>query len=286
MKGILLAGGSGTRLYPATRVMSKQLVPVYDKPMIYYPLSVLMLAGIREIMVISTPEDTPRFRNLLGDGGRLGLSITYAVQERPEGIAQAFLIAESFIAGEPVCLILGDNIFYGQGLSAVLEEEASLKQGACVFGYWVKDPERYGVLEFDKDQKVRAIREKPAKAPSHYAVPGLYFFDGKVSGLTRKLKPSGRGELEITELIGLYLASGELNVRLMSRGFAWLDTGTHDAMLDASNFIATIERRQGLKIGCLEEVAYLKKFISRAEMESHIAAMPENGYRDYLKNIL
>jgi len=286
MKGIILAGGSGSRLYPITNGLSKQLTPVYDKPMIYYPLSVLMLAGIREVLIISTPRDSAAFQSLFGDGAWMGMKISYAVQPKPEGIAQSFIIGEEFMAGGPVCLILGDNIFYGQGLSAIIEEESKLSEGACIFGYWVRDPERYGVLAFDAKGEVTGISEKPAEAPSNYAVPGIYFYDSRVCRYASDLKPSKRGELEITELNMLYLKKKELKVRLLSRGMAWLDTGTHDSLLDASNFIATIERRQGLKIGCIEEIAYQKKFISREELAELVKRMPMNGYRVYLQEIL
>lgn len=286
MKGIILAGGAGTRLSPLTYVASKQLLPVYDKPMIYYPLSVLMLAGIRDILLISTPHDLPRFRELFRDGSSWGLSLSYKEQPRPEGIAQAFLLAGDFIGKDPVCLILGDNLFYGQGFSDVLIRLSALKQGAVIFGYWVKDSGRYGVVEFDRQGNVLGIEEKPEKPKSHFAVPGLYFFDNQVAGMTRKLKPSARGELEIVDVMLEYLKKKELKVEIMGRGHAWLDTGTHDSLLDASNFIATIERRQGLKIGCIEEIAFRKGFILPEQFEKLIKDMPENNYREYLQMVL
>ncbi|MGE4578847.1 MAG: glucose-1-phosphate thymidylyltransferase RfbA [Desulfuromonadales bacterium] len=283
-KGIVLAGGAGTRLYPLTLIASKQLQPVYDKPMIYYPLATLMTAGIRDILIISTPLDTPRFRELLGDGSRFGIRLSYAVQPEPKGIAQAFLVGEDFIAGDPVCLILGDNIFYGKmGLDRIVQDFSS---GARVFGYPVADPERYGVVEFDKDGQVLSIEEKPPKPKSHYAVPGLYLYDGKVSELVRLQKPSTRGELEITDLNMAYLRRGELAVEKLGRGIAWLDTGTHTSLLEASHFIGTLEARQGLKIACLEEVAFMKGFLTRTEMEKVIAQTPMSSYREYLERVV
>lgn len=282
-KGIVLAGGAGTRLYPLTLVASKQLQPVYDKPMIYYPLATLMLAGIDDILIISTPQDTPRFEALLGDGSRYGIKLSYAVQPEPKGIAQAFLVGEAFIAGEPVCLILGDNIFYGKmGLDKLTE---AFTAGALVFGYPVQDPERYGVVEFDVAGNVLSIEEKPAKPKSHYAVPGLYFYDRQVVDITKSLKPSARGELEITDLNLAYLRRGELRVEKLGRGIAWLDTGTHLSLLEASHFIGTLEARQGLKIACLEEIAYRKGFLDQARFAQVIAATPKSGYREYLEMV-
>jgi glucose-1-phosphate thymidylyltransferase len=283
-KGIILAGGAGTRLYPLTLVASKQLQPVYDKPMIYYPLATLMAAGIRDILIISTPQDIPRFEDLLGDGSRWGIRLSYAVQPEPKGIAQAFLIGENFIAGDPVCLILGDNLFYGKmGLDGIVAE---FNAGARVFGYPVTDPERYGVVEFDRAGKVLSIEEKPQKPKSHYAVPGLYLYDGNVVELARNLKPSARGELEITDLNLEYLQRGELMVEKLGRGIAWLDTGTHMSLLEASHFIGTLEARQGLKIACLEEVAFSKGFIDETQMQSVIDQTPKSSYREYLEAVL
>jgi glucose-1-phosphate thymidylyltransferase len=283
-KGIILAGGAGSRLYPLTLVASKQLQPVYDKPMIYYPLSTLMMAGINDILVISTPQDTPRFQALLGDGKRWGIRLSYKVQPEPKGIAQAFLVGAEFIDDDPVCLILGDNIFYGKmGLDKIA---ADFSGGAKVFGYPVTDPERYGVVEFDKEGKVLSIEEKPAAPKSHYAVPGLYLYDNKVVEITRELKPSPRGELEITDVNLEYLRRGELLVEKLGRGIAWLDTGTHMSLLEASHFIGTLEARQGLKIACLEEIALRMGFIDKAGMERIIEDTPKSSYRDYLAMIL
>ncbi len=285
MKGIILAGGSGTRLYPITSIISKQMLPVYDKPMIYYPLSVLMLAGIREILIISTPRDLPGFRSLLGDGSRLGLSFSYMEQPAPEGLSQAFIIGEDFIGDDPVCMILGDNIFYGHGFGDVLLNTAKLKTGACVFGYYVNDPERYGVVEFDVNRKVISIEEKPAKPRSNYALTGLYFFDSTVSGKARSLKPSARGELEITDLMKLYLAENNLEVKLMGRGMAWLDTGTCESLLQASNFIATLEQRQGLKASCVEEIAFKRGFIDKNALIALAEPLKTSYYGKYLLKI-
>jgi len=283
-KGIVLAGGAGTRLYPLTLVASKQLQPVYDKPMIYYPLSTLMRAGVQDILIISTPQDTPRFEALLGDGSRFGIRLKYAVQPEPKGIAQAFLVGEDFIGKDSVSLILGDNIFYGKmGLTKIFTE---FDGGAKVFGYPVHDPERYGVVEFDKDGKAIGIEEKPAKPKSHYAVPGLYLYDNRVVEITKQMKPSARGELEITDVNVEYLNRGELRVERLERGIAWLDTGTHMSLLEASHFIGTLEARQGLKIACLEEIAFKKGFFSRSDMEKVVSQIPKSTYRNYLEMIL
>ena len=283
-KGIVLAGGAGSRLYPLTLVASKQLQPVYDKPMIYYPLSTLMLAGIADILIISTPHDIPRFRALLGDGSRFGIRLSYEVQAEPKGIAQAFLVGEAFIAGDPVCLILGDNIFYGKmGIDRIMAE---FTRGAMVFGYPVHDPERYGVVEFDKAGKVLSIEEKPANPRSHFAVPGLYLYDQQVVEITHKMKPSPRGELEITDVNLEYLRRGQLTVECLGRGIAWLDIGTHQSLLEASHFIGTLEQRQGLKIACLEEIALHKGFVDPKRFAEIIAATPKSSYRDYLEMVL
>ncbi len=283
-KGIILAGGSGTRLYPVTQVACKQLLPVHDKPMIYYPLSTLMLFGITEILVISTPEDTPRFRDLLGDGRKLGLDISYKIQEKPAGIAQAFIIGEEFIADDNVALILGDNIFYG--VYDFLRLARAFHGGAIVFGYYVKDPERYGVVEFDGTGKVVSIEEKPKKPKSNYAVTGLYIYDSDVVTIAKNLKPSGRGELEITDVNKAYLERGKLKVVTLGRGIAWLDTGTHESLLDAGNFIATIEKRQGLKIACIEEIAYRMRFVNRRQMQEILDGMADNDYKKYLIDVV
>jgi len=282
MKGIILAGGAGTRLYPITRSISKQIIPVYDKPMIYYPLSILMLAGIREILIISTPTDINLYEELFGTGEQLGLKISYKIQPSPDGLAQAFILGEEFIGDENVCLILGDNIFYGYNFRKIVEESAELEDGAIVFGYYVKDPERYGVVEFNEERKVISIEEKPQKPKSSYAVTGLYFYSNDVVKKAKSLKPSARGELEITDLNRLYLEENRLDVQLLGRGFAWLDTGTHDSLLQASNFIATIEQRQGLKVSCIEEIAYKKGFISREQLIELAKPLSKNQYGDYL----
>jgi len=285
MKGIILAGGSGTRLYPITSSISKQMLPVYDKPMIYYPLSVLMLAGIREILIISTPRDLPGFENLLGNGKLLGLSLRYKEQPSPDGLAQAFILGEDFIGNDTVCMILGDNIFYGQGFGEVLQKTAEINKGACVFGYYVTDPERYGVVEFDKNRKVLSIEEKPAQPKSNYAVTGLYFYDNSVVSKAKALKPSSRGELEITDLNRVYLEEGSLEIKLMGRGMAWLDTGTYESLLQAANFIATLEQRQGLKASCIEEIAFKRGFISKDQLLDIAQPIKNSQYGKYLIRI-
>jgi glucose-1-phosphate thymidylyltransferase len=286
MKGIILAGGAGTRLHPITRVVSKQLLPVYDKPMIYYPLSVLMLAGIRDILMISTPEDLPNFKSLLGDGSQLGLSFSYMVQPRPEGLAQAFVLGQDFIGDSNVCLILGDNIFHGHGFQEVLRKAILLGNGALVFGYYVKDPERYGVVEFNKNGKAVSIEEKPLKPKSNYAIPGLYFYDNRVVEIAKNLKPSARGELEISDVNKRYLDWEELKVQVLGRGFAWLDTGTHDSLMEASMFIETIEKRQGLKVACIEEIAYSMGYINADQLITLAESLNKSNYGKYLFDLV
>ncbi len=286
MKGIILAGGSGTRLYPLTKVTSKQLLPIYDKPMIYYPLSILMNAGIREILIISTPDDTPRFEALLGDGHQFGVELTYAVQPSPDGLAQAFIIGEEFIGSDSVAMVLGDNIFHGNGLAKRLREAASKTSGATVFGYYVDDPERFGIVEFDKEGKAISIEEKPKKPKSNYCVTGLYFYDNRVVEYAKNLKPSARGELEITDVNRIYLENGELEVTLLGRGFTWLDTGTHDSLVEATNFVRTIENHQHRKIGCLEEIGYRNGWITEEEMWAAYEVHKKNEYGAYLKDVL
>ena len=285
-KGIILAGGSGTRLHPATLAMSKQLLPVYDKPMVYYPLSTLMLAGMRDVLVISTPQDTPRFQALLGDGSRWGMNLSYCVQPSPDGLAQAFILGRSFIGGAPSALVLGDNIFYGHDFQALLKRAHARDSGASVFAYHVHDPERYGVVEFDANRRAISIEEKPRQPKSNYAVTGLYFYDAQVCDIAADIKPSARGELEITEVNARYLRQGQLEVEIMGRGYAWLDTGTHDSLLDAGQFIATLEKRQGLKVACPEEIAYRSGWISAAELEQQAQPMLKNGYGQYLMQVL
>ena len=286
MKGIILAGGSGTRLHPVTQSISKQLLPIYDKPMIYYPLSALLLAGIRDILVISTPRDTPRFEELLGDGQQWGINLSYAIQPSPDGLAQAFLIGEEFLAGEGCCLVLGDNIFYGHDFAKALSSAAKQPSGATVFAYAVSDPERYGVVEFDSTGKAISLEEKPVKPRSRYAVTGIYFYDNQIVDVAKQIKPSPRGELEITDVNRWYLDRGQLRTELLGRGLAWLDTGTHDSLLQASNFIQTIEHRQGLKVACPEEICYRQGFITRDQLEALAAKMGKSTYANYLRNLL
>ncbi|MBP2242355.1 glucose-1-phosphate thymidylyltransferase [Cytobacillus eiseniae] len=285
MKGIILAGGSGTRLYPITKALSKQMVPVYDKPMIYYPLSVLMLAGIQDVLIISTPRDIKFYEELFGNGSTLGLNISYAIQESPKGLAEAFIIGEHFIGNDSVSLILGDNIFYGQSFGQILKEASQLNDGATIFGYFVKDPQAYGVIEYDENERVLSIEEKPLKPKSNYAVPGLYFYDNQVVEIAKSIKPSARGELEITEINNEYLLKGMLNVKLLGRGMAWMDTGTHDTMLEASNFVEAVQKRQGLYIACIEEIAYKKKYITKDQLIALAQPLLKTDYGRYLLRV-
>jgi glucose-1-phosphate thymidylyltransferase len=286
MKGIILAGGSGTRLYPVTKAISKQIVPIYDKPMIYYPMSVLMLAGIKDILIISTPRDIVVFKELFGDGSSLGLSISYAIQEAPKGLAEAFIIGEEFIKKDKVCLILGDNIFHGQSFGKILDDAVELEEGALIFGYYLKKPEDYGVVEFNNSGKVISIEEKPKRPKSHYAVPGLYFYDNEVVKIAKNIKPSARGEIEITEVNNSYLKKGKLNVKLLGRGMAWLDTGTHNTMLEASNYVNVVQKRQGLYIACLEEIAFRKGYISKEQLIELAEPLMKSEYGIYLRQVL